>query len=99
MDEKAASARQALVDELTRGPATLRDLSGAVSLSEKEVADHLPHIAKSAKRRQLRFVIEPAKCHRCDFVFENRSRPKTPSRCPACKSERIEPPRFSLVTR
>ena len=87
------------MDRLALAPSTLRELSQAVSLSEKEIADHLPHIAKSAKRNRQRLEIEPARCHRCDFVFASRTRPKTPSRCPACKNERIQPAQFSLVDR
>lgn len=84
---------------LELGPSTLRDLSRAVSLTEKEVAEHLPHIDKSAKRRGQRFVVDPARCHRCDYVFKERTRTTTPSRCPACKNERIQAARFSLVPR
>lgn len=99
MDERGESARQALVAALLLGPSTLRDLSRAVSLSEKEVAAHLPHIDKSAKRSGLRFVVEPARCHRCDYVFGERTRTTTPSRCPSCKNERIGAARFSLAPR
>ncbi len=97
MTERSESARQSLVAALERGPSSLRELSQAVGLPEKEIAEHLPHIERSAKRAGQRFVIEPARCHRCAFTFEERTRAKTPSRCPACKNERVAPPRFSLV--
>lgn len=99
MGERAESARQGLMTLLAQGPATLRELSKLASLTEKEVADHLPHIEKSAKRTRQKLNIEPACCHKCAFCFEQRKRAKTPSRCPKCKSERIQPARFELIDR
>jgi predicted Zn-ribbon and HTH transcriptional regulator len=99
MSERTESARQALTEALSRGPSTLRELSQAVGLTEKEVAEHLPHVQKSAKRAKQLFVVDPATCHRCGFTFTDRKRFKTPSRCPSCKSERIHAARFSLAER
>ncbi len=36
----------------------------------------------------------PATCKKCGYQFTDRERLKKPSRCPRCKSERIDPPRF-----
>jgi hypothetical protein len=91
------SVRVALTEALRRGPATLRDLSAAVGIREKEVAEHLPHIEQSARHHGERLEVTAPECHRCGFVFEERTRAKTPSRCPSCKSERIKPPSFELV--
>lgn len=96
MSERSESPRQAIREALTHGPVSLRELSGAVSLSEKEIAEHLPHIEKSAKRAGQKYCVEPSKCAKCGFSFEGRSRAKTPSRCPKCKNERIRAARFWL---
>ncbi len=93
------SARQRLTEALLLDAATLRELSQATSMSEREVASHLPHVQKSAERAGHRFRVEPAQCSKCKFTFEQRSKAKTPSRCPKCKNERIVPARFSLVQR
>ena len=37
-----------------------------------------------------------AQCEGCGFVFNKRNKLSKPSRCPSCKSERIEPPRFTI---
>lgn len=89
--ERNATLRQALLEALRGPPATARDLSQVVRISERDVLDHLEHLAESVD-----LVVEPAECKACGFVFEGRTRMKKPSRCPECKSERVAPPRFCL---
>jgi predicted Zn-ribbon and HTH transcriptional regulator len=73
----------------------VRELSQLISLSEKEVLDHLDHIAK-APGPDFQFVIIPAQCRHCGFVFAKRERLKTPSRCPICRQTSIARPRYVL---
>jgi len=94
----AQSLRQRLRETLRDGSYTLRDLSVMLSATEREIVGHLPHVQRSAQGRGERFVIEPAQCSSCSFVFEQRTRLTTPSRCPECRSERIEAPRFGVAT-
>lgn len=75
---------------------TAQDLSGRLSIREREVAEHLQHLSRSLARGPERLVVVPARCLKCGFVFAERERFAKPSRCPACKSERIEPPRFAI---
>ncbi len=82
--------------ELEQGPFSARDLSGLVGIPEKEVAGHLEHIRQSLHRTGRRFVVQPAECVKCGFVFEKRERLTRPSRCPVCKSESLHAPLFSL---
>jgi len=89
----AQTRRQEIVQHLSAGPATLRDLADLMGIPVREVIDHLEHVRRS-KESTLR--IEPATCLRCDFVFENRRRLTKPSRCPECKNERISWPILSL---
>lgn len=83
---------RALLEE----PLTLRELSQRVGVAEKQLAEHLQHLAKSLKSRGTRLHTEPARCLGCGFTFGDRQRATAPSRCPKCKSERIEPPTFGL---
>ncbi|HMR79971.1 MAG TPA: transcriptional regulator [Polyangiaceae bacterium] len=69
-----------------------REISGLIGIPERQVVEHLEHLAKG--REKLK--IEPARCRACEFSFGKRSRTSRPSRCPKCKSERIAAPRFSL---
>ncbi len=80
------------------GPKTALELSGEVGCPHKQVAEHLQHLAKSLRREGAALGVLPARCHGCDHVFDDRGRLTRPSRCPACRSERIDPPRFFLET-
>lgn len=92
-----ATARHRLQSVLEAGGEhTLRTLSQQTSLSERDVAEHLVHLERSLTHRGLALVIEPARCRECGFRFERRSRATRPSRCPRCRSERIDPARFAL---
>ena len=88
--------RQALKEELREGPLSALELSRRLSLPEKEVLDHLAHIAR-APGPDCRLVITPAVCKHCGFTFKKRDRLTTPSRCPLCRHESIRRPRFKLV--
>src|SRR5512143_1646244 len=87
------TVRQEIAEALKRETLSLRDLSQMFRIKEKEVLDHLDHIARSYSRR---FDIDPASCRRCGFVFRGRVRLSTPGRCPECRAEQIVPPRFHL---
>jgi predicted Zn-ribbon and HTH transcriptional regulator len=88
---------RAKIAEAIRGASlTARQLSERVGASERDVAEHLVHVAKSAAHGGAVFVVEPARCRGCDYSFEDRARLTRPSRCPRCGGERIEPPAFTL---
>ncbi|MBW1953878.1 MAG: transcriptional regulator [Deltaproteobacteria bacterium] len=88
--------RQAIKELLKEQPLSLRELSQQLSLSEKEVLEHLSHIAR-APGPGYRFQITPAVCQHCGFVFKKRDRLRTPSRCPLCRHQSISRPRFALL--
>ncbi len=71
------------------------DLAEMLGLKEKEVVDHMEHVARSV-RAHRRIKIEPAQCRKCGFVFTKRNQFRTPSRCPQCRSELIEGARFLI---
>jgi predicted Zn-ribbon and HTH transcriptional regulator len=87
--------RKEIAEALERNPLDLREISQLFRIREREVLEHLPHIAKSVHPKK--FSIEPAQCKRCDFIFKKRDRLSTPSRCPICKSESISPPRYQII--
>jgi predicted Zn-ribbon and HTH transcriptional regulator len=95
-DERGQTLRRALADALERGPLTARELSERVGLPEREVAGHLAHLERSLKHAGRTLTVLPARCVACGFVFSKRERKARPSRCPECKSERLEPPRFGV---
>jgi transcriptional regulator len=87
--------RKEIAEILERESLDLREISQFMGIREKEVLDHLDHIAKSVHPRRL--SMEPATCHRCGFIFKKRERFSTPSRCPICRSESISPPRYRII--
>ena len=95
--ERAETVRSALREALRTGEHTLRELSQLSGVSERELPEHLEHLARSLTHGEERFVIEPARCLACGFNFEERTRVKRPGRCPACKATRISQPRFAIT--
>ncbi len=96
LSEATETVRHQISAELERGPLSAFDLSGLVGIPEKEVAGHLEHIRQSLHRSAKRFVVRPAECVKCGFVFEKRTRLTRPGKCPVCRSESIHAPLFSI---
>lgn len=95
-EARSHTVRQDLALALRAGPATARDLSKAVGISEKEVAAHLAHLAKTLRARGERLVIAAAQCLDCGFAFSQREKPARPSRCPRCRGSRLTLPEFAI---
>lgn len=99
--DRDLTARQKIIDILKGAALTARDISRAVGLKEKDVLEHLPHVAKTVsagkEAASARFVVTPSECVSCGFVFKKRDRLKTPSRCPVCRSEEITEMKFGIV--
>jgi predicted Zn-ribbon and HTH transcriptional regulator len=93
---RTETPRAALERALRQGPATARDLSQAVGIREKDVAEHLAHLSRSLTQSGARLTIEPASCIACGYRFTERTRAERPGRCPACRSTRIDPPVFRI---
>lgn len=97
-NSEGMTVRRRIVELLESGFLTAKEISKAVSIKEKEVCEHLPHIARSVEaNKNLKFVVEPSECLSCGFVFKKRERYTSPSRCPICRSEEITMPRFCVV--
>jgi transcriptional regulator len=96
---RSHTVRQDLALALRAGPATARDLSKAVGASEKDVTDHLVHLAKTLRAHGEELVITPAECLECGFVFARREKTKRPSRCPRCATTRLTLPEFAIRSR
>jgi hypothetical protein len=88
--------RQKIISLLSEAEMTAREISGEVGISEKEVIEHLSHIARSVASQKKRVVITPARCLGCGYMFEDRRRFARPGRCPQCKKSHIQNPRFRI---
>ena len=88
--------REDIIELLLQKEFDAREISGRIGVSEKDVTEHLNHISRSLANRGLKLIITPAQCYACGYTFKDRSRPKKPGKCPKCRSEHIDPPRFSI---
>lgn len=95
--ERSETLREAIAAALRSlgRPASAKEISGLVGLSEKEVMDHMAHIRRSSRSREESLTVTPALCKVCGFVFKKRERFTKPTRCPVCRGERITDPLFS----
>ncbi len=97
---RSATARARILETLEAGVAfTLKELSGEVGLSERDLPGHLEHLRRSLKHQGTKLIIEPASCMDCDFVFRDRGRFTRPGKCPKCRSTHLEAPRVGLEER
>jgi transcriptional regulator len=96
--EHDRTPRARIASVLRQELVTARELSQRVGVSEKDVAEHLEHLTRSARQAGERMVVAPAACLGCRFEFEERERFEKPGRCPRCRGTRISPPRFALET-
>jgi predicted Zn-ribbon and HTH transcriptional regulator len=89
--------RQKIISTLSAGNHSARGLSQILRIREKEVYSHLEHIERSAASKNLKLVIIPSECLACGYVFDDRKRFTRPGRCPRCREERIEDPRYEVI--
>ena len=94
--ERHETVRKEIMDILEGRSLSVRDISGSVGVSVREIYDHLSHIQKTISKGEGHLIITPAECKKCGFVFRKRERFKKPGKCPVCRSESIEEPLFSV---
>lgn len=94
--ERCETVRQEIMEILEVRLLSAKDISGTVGISVKDVYDHLDHIQRTLNKKSHRLVVSPAECKKCGFAFRKRERLKKPGKCPVCRSESIEEPRFKI---
>ncbi|MBN1226669.1 MAG: transcriptional regulator [Deltaproteobacteria bacterium] len=88
--------RKQIINLLLDGDFSAKEISQTVKIREKEVYDHLAHISRSVSPHNKKLVSAPIHCLSCGYVFKERKHFTRPSRCPLCKSSRIETPRYRI---
>ncbi len=94
--ERRETIRQKIISLLEGKTLSAKDISADIRISEKEVYEHLEHIQRTINKGEHDFIIIPAECKKCSFVFRKRDRLKKPGKCPVCRSELIREPFFSV---
>jgi predicted Zn-ribbon and HTH transcriptional regulator len=90
------TTRQQMIVLLSENDMSARDLSQAIGIREKEVYEHLPHIARSLEAHRKKVIIRPSTCLTCGYVFKDRRRFTRPSRCPRCKKSHLQEPLYRV---
>jgi len=88
--------RQQIINLLSEMEMNAIELSQDLGIREKEVYEHLPHIARSVVSQGKELVILPSSCLKCGYVFEDRKRFTRPGRCPQCKETHIQRPGYRV---
>ncbi len=90
--------RERITRMLSTGePVSLDDLCQELRVFDKRIIlKDLSHIAQSLRKTGRSLIMSPPMCSRCGFAFKGLKKPKMPSRCPKCKSERITQPFFKI---
>ena len=94
--EPHRTVRQRIIELLGEQEMSARELSQRLGVREKEVYEHLGHIARSVAARGTRLQVPPFECLSCRYVFRERERFTRPSRCPQCKGSHIQTPVYRL---
>ncbi len=85
------TTRRRIADYLRNRDATPSQLADALDVHVRSVYAHLPHVSRSVESGEEDFLVAPPECADCGFSdFDDLL--TRPSRCPSCKSERIEEP-------
>lgn len=89
--------RQEMIIVLGKTEMSARELSQAMGIREKEVYEHLSHIARSAVAQGKKLIVQPFRCRSCGYVFQDRKRFTRPSRCPRCKRSHLEEATYRVL--
>ena len=88
--------RQRIMVLLCEEEMSAREISRATGIREKEVYEHLSHIARSAAGQGKKLIVGPFSCLSCGYIFQDRKRLNRPSRCPQCKGSHMEEPMYRI---
>ncbi len=94
--ERQETIRQEIISALEGNALSAKEISADVRVSEKEIYEHLEHIQRTINKSEHNFIITPAVCKKCGFVFKKRDKLKKPGKCPVCRSELIQETLFSI---
>lgn len=105
MDPEFETIREKIIRILEESstPLSASEIASLLGLDpsdRKLVYEALSHIAKTIRRKSSgskHLVMIPPHCKKCGYVFKDLDKPRKPSKCPRCKSERIEEPRFAII--
>ena len=98
LPEAVATVRQRLTTWLEESEYDFEELRSALQLPARQLEEELRHVERTARGHGRKLRVTPPRCQDCGFDFPGRARRHLhpPGRCPRCRGERIEPPRFRM---
>ena len=90
------TTRQQIIHLLSQVETDALGISQELGIREREVYEHLPHVARSVRARGKKLIITPASCLKCGYVFEARTRFTRPGRCPKCRETHVQRPTYRI---
>ena len=88
--------RQHMIELLRQEELDAIELSQRLSIPEKEVYAHLPHLVRTLASSHQKLIISPYLCLVCAFSFSGRNRFDRPGRCPRCKNTHIRMATYTI---
>ena len=67
------------------------------SLDTRQIIEELDHVHQSLRHKPGELLVRPPSCTECGFDEFDKLL-AVPSRCPACKSEKVEQPAYRIET-
>jgi len=86
--------REEIIEVLEKRAITVQELATLFRVELADILEDLEHIKLSIKPEKLK--IEPPYCKYCSFIFRERKKLKTPTKCPKCRKEWIHAAMFSI---
>lgn len=95
MEGPERTTRQRIAAFLRETPADLGVLASEFDVTTAVALSHVEHIAESLDGTDEQLLVAPPACRDCEFdEFDDLI--NRPSRCPACKSENVSDPTFTI---
>lgn len=93
-----ATRRERIISLLEERDYSVSELAQVLGIkgkgSKRLILEDLKAIQKILRREEKVLLVKSAECRKCCFRFKPEI--NIPSRCPRCKSEWIEEPRFKI---
>ena len=93
---KRETVRHEILALLKKRELSAKEISAEIRISEADVLENIEHIRLMMRKENTHILITPASCKKCGFVFAKRDRLTKPGKCPVCRSEQIQEPRFFI---
>jgi predicted Zn-ribbon and HTH transcriptional regulator len=99
--EAIETVRRRLLRWLDEDEYDFEALRDALDLGVRDLERHLRHVEKTLRARGSVLRVTAPHCRDCGFGFPGRTAKHLhpPGRCPRCRGERIDPPRFRATAR